>query len=288
MPEPSSGGVTGDDARPAPPDSSALAPPGTTGPPDQHGAERDSTPSRGPASPPAAIEAIGTWLRSVGARLRAPSASRTRSRDRAGREGIHRLTAAPIDDGPVAERAQTAIHRILRGDQGALDVVAVGLADGDLVGAAPWRERLEQLVAAVREQALEAGYLDPPRGDPFWSGFEVEQGRDVMKALASLGFRVDGRGGWLDERVPTRRELSIAIGYAGVDPVRLRTWPAPEELAALASAVVIAGGDFLDVVAPGLSQAEVAAIVEGTAGAERLDELWRDWDRARPLLLSES
>jgi hypothetical protein len=128
--------------------------------------------------------------------------------------------------------------------------------------------------------------VDPPRHFPFWGAFTVEQGRDIMKALGSLGFRADGRGAWLDERVPTRRDLSLAVGYAGVDPVRVRTWPTPEELAALGGHVVVAGADYLDIVAPGLSRAEVSAVAESADGGHGLDDLWQEWDRVRSLLLA--
>jgi hypothetical protein len=193
-----------------------------------------------------------------------------------------------MDDLPVDERARSVTRRILGGDQASLEALVAALADGDRGLAERRRGQLDALFAAVRALALDAGYLDPPRRLPFWAAFAPEQGRDVMKALGSLGYRVDGRGGWEDERVPTRRDLSIAVGYAGVDPVRIRTWPTPDELAGLAGQVVIAGADFLELVAPGLTLAEVSAVVDSVEDAPDLSELWADWDRVRPLLLADA
>ena len=234
------------------------------------------------------FEAVGAWLKTAIARLSAPAPAPQRSRSGLAGRMTGRGILAGSEDAPVGDRPRTAVRRIFQGEAGVLEAMATTLGGGDPREAGPWQERLERLVDAVLEEALEAGYVDPPRADPFWAAFTVDQGRDVMKALGSLGFHVDGRGAWLDDRAPARRDLSIAVGYAGVDPVRLRTWPAPEELEALGGQVVIAGADFLDVAAPGLSMAEVSAVAERSELGRGLDELWADWDRVRPLLLAEA
>jgi hypothetical protein len=234
------------------------------------------------------FEAVGAWLRTAAARLTAPAPAPRGARSGLAGRMTGRGLAPGSEDAPIGERPRTAIRRIFEGDAGVLEAVAAGLGGGNPQQDGRWQERLERLVEAVLEQALDAGYIDPPRDHPFWAAFTVEQGRDVMKALGSLGFHVDGQDGWLDERAPARRDLSIAVGYAGVDPIRLRTWPAPEELEALGGQVVIAAADYLDVVAPGLSMAEVSAVAERSDRGRGLDELWAEWDRVRPLLLAEA
>ena len=55
--------------------------------------------------------------------------------------------------------------------------------------------------------------------------------RDIVGALSALGFRYDGLGGFADGRVPAARDLSLAVGYAGLDRMRIRTWPRDSEIA---------------------------------------------------------
>ena len=63
--------------------------------------------------------------------------------------------------------------------------------------------------------AISQSALDFPTEHPFWGPFTVGQDRDIVAALSSLGFRFDGLGGWADERVPSQRDLSMAMGSAG-------------------------------------------------------------------------
>ena len=67
--------------------------------------------------------------------------------------------------------------------------------------------------------------LEFPADHPFWGAFTLRQDREIAQALASLGHRFDGLGGLVDDRVPSQRDLSLALGYAGLDPMRIRHWP---------------------------------------------------------------
>ena len=81
-----------------------------------------------------------------------------------------------------------------------------------------WQLALSGLVDAIVARAIEASALEFPTDHPFWAGFSQAQCRDVATALASFGYRFDGLGGFVDGRVPSQRDLSLAVGYAGLRP----------------------------------------------------------------------
>jgi hypothetical protein len=182
--------------------------------------------------------------------------------------------------------AGPAYRRILAGDGKTLDSVIAALGGKDRQAISRWRHLLRELFDTIRVLAIYAGYVDPPRARPFWAAMPVERARDVMNALGSLGYRIDSQGAWQDDRVPSRRDVSVALLIAGVDAIRLRLWPSPEELAALAGETVVAAADYLADLSPDLELAEVSAAVDSAAHDQDLGELWRAWDRVRPLLLA--
>ena len=139
------------------------------------------------------------------------------------------------------------------------------------------------LVDAIIARAIEASALEFPRDHPFWGLFSQAQGRDVATALASFGYRFDGLGGFIDGRVPSQRDLSLAVGYAGFDPMRVRTWPNEQEAAELYRGVAVSAGDFLAAAAGGLTLGEMVGLLHGRA--EGLTDVWNAWGRVRPLLL---
>ena len=128
--------------------------------------------------------------------------------------------------------------------------------------------------------SIEAASLEYPADHPFWGTFTLAQDRDISQALASLGHRFDGLGGFVDDRVPTQRDLSMAMGSPAsipADPVAdggrdggpvQRRRGADEHLAGTA-------GD--------LSLSELVALLGRRA--DGLADLWNDWGRVRPLLL---
>jgi hypothetical protein len=195
-------------------------------------------------------------------------------------------------DGPGSEAArlpgppQTALQRILRGDRPVLERVALDLAGPDPALAARWRRLLEELVEAILLAALEAGVVYPAPAHPFWGRFTPSQGRQILDALAQMGFRFDGLGGWVDGRAPVKRDLVVAIGYVGADPVRIRAWPGPAEMADLVRDATIDGDEYLHAVAPTLALADLAVALGPRALP--LAELWLNLERVRPLLLAAS
>jgi hypothetical protein len=177
------------------------------------------------------------------------------------------------------------IFLLLRGDAGALRRTAARLA-GDPADQRRWQASLSELVDAIVAVSISQSALDFPTDHPFWGPFTKEQDRDIVAALSSLGFRFDGLGGWVDDRVPTQRDLSMAMGYAGLDPMRIRQWPAEAEMRTLFADVTVAADEHLAGAAGDLTLGELVAMLGRRA--DGLAMLWNDWGRIRPLLLEDS
>jgi hypothetical protein len=181
-------------------------------------------------------------------------------------------------------RGEQAILRILRGDRAALQAIVNALADADPADQRRWTLALSGLVEAILARAIEASALDFPTAHPFWGPFTRSQNRDIAAALSSLGYRYDGLGDWLDGRVPSQRDLSLAVGYAGLDPMRIRHWPNEAEMAELYRDVTVAADEYLSGAAGGLTLGELVTLLGLRADA--LTDLWNEWGRVRPLLLA--
>ncbi len=178
---------------------------------------------------------------------------------------------------------EAAIVRLLRGDHTVLERLVARLAGPDAEAARRWRLLLADLVDAIIARAIEANALTFPEDDPFWGRFTPAECRDIAAALASLGYRFDGLGGFVDGRVPSQRDLSLAVGYAGLDPMRIRAWPTEAELGALFSRVTITADEFLAREAGGLTLSELVELLGDRA--DELAEAWNAWGRLRPLLI---
>jgi hypothetical protein len=182
--------------------------------------------------------------------------------------------------------AAPAILRLVRGDRATLNRLVAQLAGDDAEERRRWQVELADLVDAILGRSIEAAALTFPLEHPFWGGFSRAQNRDITAALASLGFRFDGLGGWAEERVPTQRDLSLAVGYAGLDPMRVRPWPSEAEIGELFREVAVAADEYLAEAAGGLTLGELVSMLGRRADA--LTEVWNDWARLRPLLLAGS
>jgi hypothetical protein len=177
------------------------------------------------------------------------------------------------------------IFRLLRGDAEIMDALVAQLAGDDADEQRRWELTLATLVDAIRADAIEQGYLRYPHEHVFWGPYTVQQNRDISRALASLGYRCDGLGGWVDDRVPSQRELSLALGYAGLDPMRMRVWPNEEQTAQLFREVEVAGDEYVAEVAGDLTLAEMIEMLGRRA--DSLVDLWNHWGKVRSLLLEE-
>jgi len=178
---------------------------------------------------------------------------------------------------------QPAIAHLLAGDRVVLGAVVDELSSDNPDEVRRWRRALTDLVDGIVARAIEASSLDFPTDHPFWGAFTREQCRDITTALASLGFRYDGLGGFVDDRVPAQRDLSLATGYAGLDPMRVRHWPSEADMPDLFRDVSVAAFEYLVDAAGGLTLGELLTLLGRRADA--LIDLWNAWGRVRPLLL---
>ena len=197
---------------------------------------------------------------------------------------------ASDDEDPLAAAlgggGDLRIFRLLRGDRSALDEVVTAMAGDDPDGRRQWQVLCSNLVDAILADSIAAGSLAFPTEHPFWGPFTLEQDREIAAALSSLGYRFDGLGGWVDGRVPSQRDLSLALGYAGLDPMRIRQWPTESEMAELFRDVQVAAAEHLASAAGGLTLGELVSMLGRRA--DGLAEVWNHWGRIRPLLLEES
>lgn len=180
--------------------------------------------------------------------------------------------------------SQAAIFRLVRGDHGTLNELVAELGGDDPAARRMWQIALSGLVDAVLQRAIETCAFDFPVDHPFWGPFTRSQNREIASALASLGYRFDGLGGWRDGRVPSQRDLSLAVGYAGLDPMRVRRWPSEAESAELYRHVTVSGDEYLAGAGGGLTLGEIVSMLGRRA--DELTDLWNNWARVRPLLLS--
>ena len=177
------------------------------------------------------------------------------------------------------------IFRLLRGDRAAMKELVAAMAGDDEADQRQWQLAFSNLVDAILADSIAAGSLAFPRDHPFWSPFTLEQDREIASALSSLGYRFDGLGGWLDGRVPSQRDLSLALGYAGLDPMRIRHWPTEAEMAELFRDVQVAAAEHVAGSAGDLTLGELVSMLGRRA--DGLAEIWNHWGRIRPLLLEE-
>lgn len=206
----------------------------------------------------------------------------------------------PVPAVPAADRLDTdetlgiaieagatpRIFRLLRGDRMAMTTLVGALAADDPDQAPHWQHLLTELIDAILADAIEASALEFPADHRFWGPFSLTQARDIARALGSLGFRFDGRGGWADDRIPSQRELSLALGYAGLDPMGVRHWPDEETTRQLFSDVRVAADEYLAGNAGDLTLGEMVTMLGRRADA--LAELWNQWGTIRPLLLQDA
>jgi hypothetical protein len=192
-------------------------------------------------------------------------------------------TAASV---PTIRAERPRIVALLHGETAERDVVAVALAGGDPAAADRWADLLDDLVAAIIDRALEESRFVFPRQHQFWGLFRDDECRGIAVALAALGFHPIPGVGWADGRVPGRRDLSLAVGYAGEDPLRVRIWPNEAEMTHLFDDTTADVVGYLFETAGDLSLGEMVSFLGRRA--EQLAPLWNVWGRARPLLLAET
>lgn len=185
-----------------------------------------------------------------------------------------------------APRPQPAILRVLRGEADAREQLVARLSPGDPAETAAWHVRIARFVDAVVARAVEDGDLDLDAAHPFWRQFSAEEQTQIVVALAALGFRFDPLGGFADGRVPSARDVSLAVGYAGIDRARLRALPGAAELPALFAGAQVRADAWLARRAADLSLEHVEAALGPRAAG--LADLWDAWGPARAAMLEAS
>jgi len=219
--------------------------------------------------------------------LESPVASAPASSAPATQTGPHPHDGRPSTDWLVIDlRAPNpqAIIGLMRRDSPTMSVLVDRLAGTDEAARRSWQLLLSNFVDSVVAAAIDDACFEFPAGQPFWSQFTPEDSREVARGLAVLGFRYDGFGGFADRRVPAQWDLALAVGQAGLLPARVRYWPRPGEAAQLFVGVRVSGDTFIALRAPALTLGDLVRILGRRA--ESLADLWNDWPRVRPLLLS--
>ncbi len=227
--------------------------------------------------------AAGSPVR-ASAPLTSPEATRQRQLDRPEAGGPEPDLIMAGTGAGTSGPGEPAIFRLLRGDRAVLRRVVARLAGDDADEQRRWQHRLTDLVDAILARAIEVSSLDFPIDHPFWGPFTRPQAREIASALGSLGYRFDGLGGFVDGRIPSQRDLSLAVGYAGLDPMRIRRWPTETERAELFRDVTAAGDEYLAATAGSLTLGEMVSMLGRRA--DGLTELWNAWGQIRPLLLA--
>ena len=98
--------------------------------------------------------------------------------------------------------AQSPLERMLRGEHQAMAEVIDAVAGEDSRRRGDWELLLGGLAEAMADMAVRKSVIDFPMGTAFWDAFTVEQCRHIVAALATMGFRYDGRDGWVEHHVP--------------------------------------------------------------------------------------
>jgi len=191
--------------------------------------------------------------------------------------------ASPPDETLRQPPALSPLERMLRGEHGAMVEVVDAVAGQDGARRRDWELLLTGLVEAMADMATRESVIDFPMGTAFWDTFTVEQCRRIVTALASMGFRYDGRSGWVEHHVPVYRDVSLALADIGVDPRRVRAWPNQAELAALFDGARPAPDELLAAAGPDYRVEDMQALLG--EHASELAGLWIAWGEARPALL---
>jgi hypothetical protein len=179
----------------------------------------------------------------------------------------------------------SAFERMLRGEHRAMVEVVDRVAGEDSRRRRDWELMIGDLVEAMARMAVRESVIDFPMGTAFWDTFTVEQCRRIVTALASMGYRYDGRAGWADGHVPAYRDLAQALADIEVDPRRVRAWPNQVEIAALFVGARPAPEELLPAAGPDYLAADIQALIgERTPN---LENLWLAWEAIRPALLDD-
>ena len=177
------------------------------------------------------------------------------------------------------------IESMVSGDPRALELAAADVAARTGTSPAETQLQLQELVDAIVSVAADEGFLIFDSDHRFWSTLTFEEARDVIAALARLGFSFAPSEGWHAGRAPAPNDLSIALAYAGLDPRNMRHLPGAEDLRLLPESIGVDARAFLAARAPTLAMDQLVSTLGRRA--EQLEPLWNQWGQVRPVLLTD-
>jgi hypothetical protein len=244
---------------------------------------------------PSTVAQLGELEEAVGRLEHELDASRIRAEAARERCNEARQQAALSEEGqpagstPFGGRAagraphEPAITMLLRGNRLVLQQVAARVADESGLDAGRAQLLIIELCEQIAAAALDNTVINFPADHEFWGQFEAEEARTVAATLSQLGYRFDGRGGWLDERVPPPRQLAYALAHAGLDN-RVRRPLTQEQLNVLWQGAQLEPVQHVVRRAPDFSLDQIQGLLGRRAAT--LDELWDNWGPVRRALLS--
>ena len=145
--------------------------------------------------------------------------------------------------------------------------------------------QLRELIEAFSATAGDHGYVVLDTSHEFWSRLSGDESRDVLAALARLGFQFEPTEGWHADRAPVQSDLSMALAYAGLDARSLRHLPTNAQLRELPRSISVDARALLVNEAPDLALDHVVRMLGHRA--DSLGRLWDDWGYVRPILLGD-
>jgi hypothetical protein len=176
------------------------------------------------------------------------------------------------------------VEAVLAGDDEALEAAARAVAERAVLSPAEARLQLRELVDAITAAAGQDGYLVFDPAYPLWSQLTPEESHDVVRALARLGYGLEPLEGWHNGRSPSSADLSMALGYAGLDTRQMRNLPGAAVLAAMPASISVDPQAFLAVHAPDLAVDDLVRLLGPRAA--HLESLWDAWGQVRPVLFT--
>ncbi len=174
---------------------------------------------------------------------------------------------------------------MVSGDRRALELAANEIADHTGHSPAEAQLQLQELVDAIVSAAAEEGFLIFDTEHPFWAHLTFEEARDVIAALARLGFAFAPAEGWHAGRAPSPTDLSMALAYAGLDARNMRDLPSSEDLRSLPGSIGVDARAYLAAQAPTLAVDQLVGVLGRRS--DQLELLWNEWGQVRPVLLAD-
>lgn len=193
---------------------------------------------------------------------------------------------SPDADRSAGPERGLVIERLVSGDRRLLREVAARTAEQTGSEQGSWVLLLQELLEAIADRAAQEGFLDFDSSHPFWGQFDRQEARLIVRALSSVGARVDGQGAWAGGRRAGPAQLAMALAHVGYEARGVRGVPTVDGMGTLFEGVRVGAGELLATRAPSLTMEQMFTLLGDRA--DRLGELWDHWGSVRPQLLAEA